>query len=273
MKVTTLGTGTPLPDPNRAGAASLVEAGGQHLLVDCGRGVLMRLAAAGLGIGQVSAVFLTHLHSDHVTDFNDVVTTHWISSFGPTPLRVFGPPGTQELVDHTLAMLHPDVGYRVAHHDDLTWSPDVQVTELTEGVAYEAGAVRVLAEPTDHRPVEPTVGFRFEHDGRTIVCAGDTVPCEGLDRLVAGADVYVQTVLRRSLVEAVPSPRFQDVLDYHSDLPGAGRTAARGGVGTLVLTHLIPGVLPGTEQEWVDEAAEHFDGRIVVAEDLMVIEA
>ena len=84
MKVTTLGTGTPLPDANRAGAASLVEAAGQQLLVDCGRGVLMRLAGAGLGAGQLAAVFLTHLHSDHVTDFNDVLTTHWISSFAPT---------------------------------------------------------------------------------------------------------------------------------------------------------------------------------------------
>jgi ribonuclease Z len=272
MKVTTLGTGNPLPDPARAGAASLVEAAGQQLLVDCGRGVLMRLAAAGVGMGQVTAVFLTHLHSDHVNDFNDVVTTHWIGSFAPTPLRVIGPPGTQAFVDATLAMLGDDIGYRMDHHDDLTWSPDVQVTEVTDGVAYESGAVRVLAAPTDHKPVHPTVGFRFEHDGRSIVCAGDTVPCEGLDRLCAGADVYVQTVARRSAVEAIPVPRFQDILDYHSDLEQAGSTAARAGVGTLVLTHLIPGPPPGTEQEWVDEAAQHFDGRIVAAEDLTVVE-
>jgi ribonuclease Z len=272
MKVTTLGTGNPLPDPARAGAASLVEAAGQSLLVDCGRGVLMRLAAAGVGMGQVTAVFLTHLHSDHVNDFNDVVTTHWIGSFAPTPLLVVGPPGTQAFVDATLTMLHEDVGYRMAHHDDLTWSPDVRVTEVSDGVAYEVGGVRVLAAPTDHKPVHPTVGFRFEHDGRSIVCAGDTVPCEGLDRLCAGADVYVQTVCRRSLVEAIPVPRFQDILDYHSDLPQAGQTAARAGVGTLVLTHLIPGPASGTEDEWAAEAAEHFDGRIVVAEDMTAVE-
>ncbi|HYF46546.1 MAG TPA: MBL fold metallo-hydrolase, partial [Acidimicrobiales bacterium] len=254
-------------------AASLVEAGGQQFLVDCGRGVLMRLAAAGSSMGQVAAVFLTHLHSDHITDFNDALTTHWISSFQPTPLRVIGPPGTQAFVDANLSMLTEDVGYRLAHHDDLTWSPDVRVTELVEGVAYEEGGVRVVAAPTDHRPVHPTVGFRFEHDGSSIVCAGDTVPCEGLDRLCEGADVYVQTVLRRSLVEQVPSPRFQEILDYHSSLQDAGETAARGAVGTLLLTHLIPSPVPGTEHEWVAEAAEHFDGRIVAAEDLTVVEA
>jgi ribonuclease Z len=272
MKITTLGTGNPLPDPARAGASSLVEAGGQQLLVDCGRGVLLRLTAAGVGANQLRAVFLTHLHSDHVTDFNDVVTTHWITSFEPTPLRVIGPPGTQAFVDATLAMLHHDVGYRMDHHEDLTWKPDVQVTELLEGLAYEEGGVRVLAEPTDHRPVEPTIGFRFEHDGGAIACSGDTVPCEGLDRLCAGADVYVQTVARRSLVEAVPSARFQEILDYHSDLAQAGATATRAGVGTLVLTHLIPGPVPGTEPEWAAEAAEHFGGTVVVADDLTVVE-
>ena len=273
MKVTTLGTGTPLPDAARAGSATLVEAGGQKLLVDCGRAVLMRLAATRSSIGQVGAVFLTHLHSDHITDFNDVVTTHWITSFAPTPLKVIGPPGTQAFVDRTVAMLQEDVGYRMAHHDDLTWSPDIEVTEVLDGVAYESGDVRVLAAPTEHRPVHPTVGYRFEHDGQSVVCSGDTLPCEGLDRLCAGAGVYLQTAARRSLVLAVPSARFQEILDYHSDLQQAGQTAARGGVGTLVLTHLIPGgPAPGTEDEWAAEAAEHFDGTIVVAEDLTEIE-
>jgi len=272
MKITTLGTGWPLPSADRAGAANLVEAGGQRFLVDCGRGVLMRLAAAGAGMGQVTAVLLTHLHSDHVNDFNDVVTTHWIGSFAPAPLKVIGPPGTQAFVDRTLAMLEDDVCWRMDHHDDLTWRPEVEVTEVTDGVALESGGVRVLCAPTDHRPVHPTVGYRFEHEGAVGVCAGDTIPCEGLDRLVAGAGVYVQTVCRRSSVEAIPAPRLQDILDYHSDLPQAGQTAARGGVGTLVLTHMVPPPVPGTEPEWVAEVAEHFDGTIVLAEDLTAVE-
>lgn len=272
MKITTLGTGWPLPSADRAGAANLVEAGGQQFLVDCGRGVLMRLAAAGSGMGQVTAVLLTHLHSDHVNDFNDVVTTHWIGSFAPTPLKVIGPPGTQAFVDRTLAMLEDDIGWRMGHHDDLTWRPEVEVTEVTDGLALESGAVRVLCAPTDHRPVHPTVGYRFEHEGAVGVCAGDTVPCEGLDRLVAGAGVYVQTVCRRSSVEAIPAPRLQDILDYHSDLPQAGQTAARGGVGTLVLTHMVPPPVPGTEAEWVAEVAEHFTGTVVLAEDLTAVE-
>jgi ribonuclease Z len=250
----------------------LVETGGHRFLVDCGRGVLMRMAAAGAGMGQVTAVLLTHLHSDHVNDFNDVVTTSWIGQLRPGVLKVIGPPGTQTFVDRTLAMLEDDICWRMDHHDDLTWRPDVQVTEVTDGVALESGGVRIVAAPTEHKPVHPTVGYRFEHEGAVGVCAGDTIPCEGLDRLVAGADVYVQTVCRQSAVEAIPAPRLQDILDYHSDLAQAGQTAARGGVGTVVLTHMIPPPVPGTEGEWVAEVAEHFDGTIVLAEDLTVVE-
>ena len=75
LTVTLLGTGGPIPDPNRAGPATLVSAGSEQHLVDAGRGVLMRLAAAGSGPAQLSAVLLTHLHSDHITDLNDVITT------------------------------------------------------------------------------------------------------------------------------------------------------------------------------------------------------
>jgi ribonuclease Z len=186
-----LGTGTPIPDPERAGAATLVRAGGMYLLVDCGRGVLMRLAGAGVMPTMLDALLFTHLHSDHTTDFNDVVTTRWVMAPVESPMTVVGPSGTAGFIDRTLEMLATDVGYRIAHHDDLNWEPRCTVTEVTEGIAFDRDGVRVTAAPTDHRPVAPTVGYRVEHEGASVVLAGDTVPCAGLDRLCAGADVYV----------------------------------------------------------------------------------
>lgn len=264
----TLGTGSPIPDPNRAGPATLVQVAGQNLLVDCGRGVLMRLAGAGVLPLMLDAVLITHLHSDHTTDLNDVITMRWAMSMEPTPLRIIGPPGTARVVERTLTMLADDIGYRLAHHADLNWDPPVEVTEVSDGLVSDEGGVRITCAPTDHAPVHPTIGFRIEHDGRTAVLAGDTVPCEGLDRLCEGADVYVQTTIRRSLVESVPVQRLQDILDYHSSIQDAASTAARAGVGTLVLTHLVPAPMPGTEHEWADEAKVIFDGEVVVAEDL-----
>jgi ribonuclease Z len=104
------------------------------------------------------------------------------------------------------------------------------------------------------------------------VIAGDTVPCPGLDELCAGADMLVHTVVRRDLIEPIGLPRLTDVLDYHSDVEDAARTAARNGVGTLVLTHLVPAPQPDAEHEWVERAAVHFDGTVVVARDLLALD-
>jgi ribonuclease Z len=273
MDVVLLGTGSPIPDPNRAGPATLVRAGGQNLLFDCGRGVVMRLAAAGTLPGLLNRLFLTHRHSDHMADLNDVITTRWVMSPAPAPLQITGPPGTVAFVQRTLAMLDEDFGYRIAHHADLDTPPDCPVEEVLDGVVLEAPDLRIVAAPTDHRPVTPTVGYRVEADGKSVVIAGDTVPCEGLDRLCAGADVYVQTVIRPDLVQAIPAPRLQDILDYHSSCADAGKTATRAGVRTLVLTHPVPPPAPGTEAEWVEQAAEHFDGEIMLAKDLDTVVA
>ncbi len=268
IEVTLLGTGSPLPSPDRAGPATLVRAGSAILLVDCGRGVVMRLTAAGVLPIGLSAVLLTHLHSDHITDLNDVVTTHWVMSPAPAPLRVVGPPGTRLVVDGLLAMLARDQQYRLDHHDDLNEGPSVEVTEVAPGDTLELGGATVMVHATDHRPVEPTVGYRVEHDGAVAALAGDTVPCAGLDALCAGADLYVQTVIREDLVRAIPSARLQDILDYHSTVEQAARTAARAGVRTLVLTHYVPPMAPGDEEAWRALAAAHFDGDIVLGDDL-----
>lgn len=272
IEITLLGTGSPLVDPQRAGPATLVRAGGRSFLFDCGRGVLMRAAAAGATANQLTALVVTHLHSDHITDLNDVITSRWVTTFAPTPLVVLGPPGTQVVVDGLLASLAPDISYRLAHHDDLTWDPGVEVAEQLEGVVYDEGGVRITAAPTDHRPVHPSVGYRIDHDGASVVIAGDTVPCPGLDVLCDMADALVHTVIREDLVRAVPVARLQDILDYHSSVEQAAQTAARGGVGTLVLTHYVPSMAPGTEEEWRSLAAAHFDGRIELGDDLHRVE-
>jgi len=272
MQLTTLGTGSPLPDPERAGPATLLRAGGRDLLFDCGRGVLLRCAAAQTGALFFDRVLLTHLHSDHVTDFNDIVTMRWAMSPTPNPLQVVGPVGTAGFVERTLEMLRDDIGYRLAHHDDLSWGPSCEVSEVSDGVVLDEGGVRIIAAPTDHSPVRPTVGYRVEEAGHAVVIGGDSVPCEGLDRLCEGADIYVQTVVRPSLIAQIPVPRLQDILDYHSSVEQAADTAARAGVGTLVLTHLVPAPAPGTEEEWIAEAAGRFDGSIILARDLLTIE-
>jgi ribonuclease Z len=266
--VTLLGTGSPIPDPNRAGPSTLVRGDGTIVLVDCGRGVLMRLCAAGVFPFMLDALLITHLHGDHVTDLGDVITTNWVMSPVPHPLRIVGPPGTAEVVEATLAALAPDIKYRLDHHDDLSDGPAVDVTEVRPGDALVVGTASVAVGATDHRPVEPTVAYRVECNGAAVVLGGDGVPCEGLSELCAGADVYVQTVIRDDLVRQIPNVRLNDILDYHSTVEQAAQTAAAAGVGTLMLTHYVPALRQGHEDEWRALAAAHFSGTIVLGDDL-----
>src|SRR4051812_30725991 len=204
IEITLLGTGSPMVDAKRAGPSTLVRAGDGLFLVDCGRGVLQRAAAVGVGAADLTALLLTHLHSDHITDLNDVITTRWVTTFERTPLPIIGPPGTAAVVEATLAALAPDISYRIAHHADITEPPAVEVHEYTEGPVWEVSGVQIRVAPTDHRPVEPTIAFRIEYAAASVVVAGDSVPCASLDELAAGAGALVHTVIRKDLVEQVP---------------------------------------------------------------------
>ncbi|MBB5163950.1 ribonuclease Z [Mycobacterium sp. AZCC_0083] len=272
IEVTLLGTGSPMVDANRAGPSTLVRAGEQIFLVDCGRGVLQRAAAVGVGAAGLSALLLTHLHSDHITDLGDVITTRWVTTFVRTPLPIIGPPGTAAVVAATLEALAPDISYRIAHHADITEPPAIEVHEYTGGPVWNSSGVQIRVAPTDHRPVEPTIGFRIEYGGASVVLAGDSVPCESLDALAAGAGALVHTVIRKDLIAQVPQQRLNDILDYHSSVEEAAGTATRAGVGTLILTHYVPPLAPGQEDDWRALAASVFPRQIELGDDLHRVE-
>lgn len=279
ISVTLLGTGGPLPDPHRAGPCTLVEAGDDRYLVDAGRGALMRLAATGVRVADLTALLLTHLHSDHITDLGDVITTRWITTFEPSVLRIVGPLGTAGVVDHVLRSLGPDIAYRLAHHPDMTGPPLCEVVEVEPSAdgplditSSAGGTVAVRIAATDHRPVEPSVAYRFDHAGAAVVVAGDTLPCATLDRLCAGADALVHTVIRKDVIASIPIPRLQDTLGYHSSPEEAAMTATRAGLHTLVLTHYVPAFPPGAGDDWRAAAAAHFAGRVELGDDLHRVE-
>jgi len=271
MDIILTGTGSPLPDPSRAGPSTLVKVDNTHILIDAGRGVVMRMAGAGSLPGFLAGVLITHLHSDHVCALNDVMTTHWVMTQGNATLQIFGPVGTAQFVERQLHALEPDIGYRIAHHDALTTGPQVDVTELSPGDSFAINEVQISTAATMHAPVEPTIGYRLVHDGAAAAIVGDTIPCDGVDQLATGVDAYVQTVLHRELVQAVPNEMFQDILDYHSGVVDAAQTAARVGAKRLVLTHMVPAPQPEQYPDWIARASEHFDGEVIIGDDLTTV--
>ena len=277
--VTITGTGTPIPTPDRAGPGVLVthRSDGRRtdLLFDAGRSTVMRLLGAGSGPGDLNAVFLTHHHSDHLVGLDDVLLTRWVMDREQNlpPLQVVAPDGPCiPFVEGLCQRWADDLEVRSAH-SGRHGGPSVQPTAFaypevpTE--VWRSGDVGVLAGQVRHEPVHPAVGYRIETPDGVVAISGDTLVCDEVAVLAAGADVLVYEAIRFVEIRKVPEHR-QYILDYHADTLLIGAQAEEIGVPLLVLTHLIPApTCDADEQAFVDDVRSGgYTGEVVVASDL-----
>src|SRR5690242_6622176 len=192
--VVLLGTGMPRPDPDASGPATAVVVGARVFLVDAGPGVERRLAAAHLPIDGVTAVFITHLHSDHTLGYPDLIFTSWVMG-RKQPLAAYGPHGLRNMTDHLVAAWAEDIEVRTNGLEQRTpGGYRVDVHEIRPGVVYDSGGVRVTAFLVEHGTWREAYGYRIDAPGRSVVISGDTKPSENLVRVAAGADVLVHEV-------------------------------------------------------------------------------
>lgn len=282
MHVILLGTGVPLPNPDRATASTLVVVNGKTFMVDTGWNSLVRLTEAGYNDADV--VLYTHFHSDHYDGLGQLFMNRGVAG-ADKPLRVIGPPGAREVIEAVIASCAIDVGYRKAHHHE-KWSDDAvaaDVAEFNEGVVYDADGLKITMFPVDHRPIEPAVGYRFDYDGKSVVISGDTIKCDRLIAMAKDCDVLVHEAMDdRMLTGIVPAltrvdPRraemLTELMDYHTGTLDVAEIAREANVKKLVLTHLVPSIPPqdGPEQNFIRGMAEIYAGPIVVGRDNMVI--
>lgn len=174
--VVLLGTGTPRPDPASSGPATAVVVGSRVFLFDAGAGVMRRVNAAKLPIDGPTALFITHLHSDHTLGYPDVIFTTWIMG-RRAPLEVYGPHGLQAMTDHIVAAWKDDIDIRTNGFEHGT--PNgyaVHVHEIAPGVVYDSGGVRVTAIHVLHGSWKEAYGYRIDTPDRSIVISGDTRP-------------------------------------------------------------------------------------------------
>jgi len=242
--VVLLGTGTPVPDPNAAGPATAVVVGNRLFIVDAGAGVERRLSAAGLSNTNIEGVFITHLHSDHVLGYSDLIFTSWV--FGrEKPLRVFGPPGLKRMTDHLIAAFAEDIDVRTNGFEYAVPNGyKVRAREVKPGVIYDSAGVRVTAFPVVHGSWKYAYGYRFDTPGRSVVISGDTRESESLVRAAAGVDVLVHEVVVLSALRQPPGGFGGNIVRYmssfHTPDKKLGELAARAKPKLLVLSHIVP---------------------------------
>src|SRR6476469_7485974 len=173
IEVTLLGTGTPQPLMERFGPSILVQAGSETLLFDAGRGCLQRLRQLKLEYDKISALFLTHLHSDHIVGLPDLWLTGWLITKRATPLKIFGPIGTHKMVDYLQKAFAYDMTIRVEDDKAPLEGSKLSVTEIQQGVVYKKNGVQVIAFEVDHGVIKPAFGYRVEYNRHSVVLSGD----------------------------------------------------------------------------------------------------
>ena len=269
--VITLGTGGPNPDPTRQGPATAVTVGGRLFLFDAGSGVERQLRAAGLPISGPTALFLTHLHSDHTLGLADLILTSWVMR-RTRPFTIYGPHGTAAMVRHLMAAYAEDIRIRtegLEHETPAGWR--VTVREIRPGVVFDSGGVRIRAIPVLHGSWREAYGYRIDAPGRSIVISGDTRPSDSLEAAAVDADVLVHEVYPTSRVAREDRPGGQDwpayLRSFHTSDEELGALAARAHPKLLVLTHVVR--MGASDSEVVAGVRRGgYAGMVVVAKDL-----
>lgn len=264
LRVIVCGSGSPMPDPNRAPSCYIVIAGGKLYLVDTGAGSTSRLVRWRIPLANLQHVFLTHFHSDHIGDLGEVNMQSWAAG-RRTPLKVHGGPGIEQVVGGFNMAYAPDSSYRTAHHTEAYMPIAASVmraslaanddgspfTGMQGRVVFTDGELTVTAFAVDHAPIVPAYAYRFDYKGRSVVFSGDTVKTPSIVQFGAKADVLINEAMAMDVVGMMSqiagergndglSHLLHDTLDYHASPQDAASMADEAGIGHVVLSHLAP---------------------------------
>lgn len=293
LHVALCGTGSPLPNPERAGPCNVIIAGQRLFVVDAGESGARNIQLMGLPPGRIERLFLTHFHSDHLDGLGPMMLLRWTGSAATTPLPIHGPAGVEAVVAGFNAAYAADNTYRTAHHGAAIVPPAGAGAAARpfvlpapgvgdRAVVFAQDGITVTAFQVNHDPVKPAVGYRFDYKGRSVVISGDTAKSATLEAVAKGADLLVHEALQPRLVKSMTAALSakglgntatitRDILNYHASPEDAAESATAAGVRQLVLSHIVPPI-PGRffYPAFLGDAPARFSGPIIVGEDGMM---
>lgn len=288
LHVYVCGSGSPMADPERAGACLGVIAGQTRLIFDVGSGSMRVLGRMGFPVGRTERLFLTHLHSDHFDGLGELMVQSWVQGARGSPLPVSGPPGTIAVADGFNRAYAIDAAYRTAHHGPEVANPagaglaaeEIVIPPGADSVVVlRRGDLTVTAIRVSHDPVKDAYGYRVDYKGRSIAISGDTAYDPRFARAAKGVDVLfhealdaelvgkMQTAAKRNGAPAIAKV-MSDIPGYHTSPVEAARIAKLAGARMLVYYHTIPpmpySIIEGLFLDGTDAA---FGGDIRISRD------
>ena len=292
MQIFLLGSGGPMANETRVTTSVAVIAGGEFIMVDVGPGIVRNMNLLNLPAGKISALFLTHFHSDHISDMGELNFMTWAQG-RDWKLDVYGPEGVKQVVDGYNMAYRLDSSYRTAHHTE-EWMPSkntgmvphtLVIPDPTEAVLFfDRNGLKAWVFLVDHAPIDPAVGYRFEYRGNVVVISGDTVKTSTLSKFAKNADLLFCEALHKEMVMAISrvakalnnpllSRQMLDITDYHMSPVEAAEVARKAGVKKLVFVHVVPpieGFL--AKRAYLNGTDDVFDGEIILGEDMTKFE-
>ena len=278
-KLIVLGSGTPNPDPTRAGSAYAVVVNETPYLIDFGPGVIRRAASLSpswggkieaMNVKNFEHAFLTHIHSDHSAGLADLMLTPWIMG-RDKKLNLYGPKGLERMAASTLEAYEDDINYRIygtQPSNKIGYKFNFHL--LTDGLVYKDENISVEAFSVPHGSFNDAYGFRFTSQDKVIVFSGDTGPSKTLEKFAAGADILVHEVYSNAgfLKKTKDWQIYHQ--GHHTSTFEVGEIASRAKPKLLLLSHIL--FWGSTKDEILKETQSTYKGEIKIAEDLMIIE-
>ena len=274
LRVVILGSGTPRLDIDRFSQSILVEAGDERLLFDTGRGTAIRLSQMNVNLSSIDNIFFTHLHSDHIVGFPDVLMTGWVYQREKT-LNIFGPSGTKNFVDNIKDAFNEDIKIRLEKPEELKM-PGLKtyVKEISDGLVYKSKNVEVHAINVDHGGgVEHAYGYKINYKDKSVVISGDTNYSEELVNAANDVDILIHEIAAAPSSLINKSEKVRGIMNYHTTPEELSKIINQTKAKFTVLNHVL--LLGGITEDKVLKLIKtnlDKDAEVMFGYDLLAIE-